>query len=71
MTEVHVYSATKQNATRYTVALLDHVFIVQNRRRCRIRCCRCKKLRWAAYLHVQVYYDGSYYSCKPGRGCRQ
>ena len=71
---LHVHAAAGQPATRYRVSLapddgLDGLWI-RNHRRALMRCFRCKRLRWAKNMFVQVYYDGVYQFCKEGRGCR-
>lgn len=69
-TEVHIYRAARQPATRFTVFIGDHTFIVQHRRRTLIQCFSCRRRRRAANLFAQVYYDGTYFYCKPGKGCK-
>lgn len=67
---LHIYVAERQPATRYRVQLTDDDGIwIRNKRRTRMRCFRCKKLRWAGNMFVQVYYDGVYQLCKNGKGC--
>lgn len=70
MTRVHVHRAKDQPATRYVVELGDHRFTVINRRRTMLPCFRCRRKRRAANLFVHAYYDGTYFFCKPGKGCK-
>jgi len=68
---VHLYRAPFRSALRYRVELGDGRGItIRNPRRRPIRTVCCRKRRIAANLNVQVYYDGCYFSCKPGTGCR-
>jgi len=72
---IHVYRAKDQPATRFVV-WLDmpkgrKKLIITNRRRKILFCSTCKQKRWAGNLTAHVYYDGTYYFCKPGKGCKQ
>ncbi len=68
---IHIFRAKDQPATRHVVDFGDPDlrFVVRFRRRTRLWCNRCKKRRWAAYLVAHVYYDGTWFYCKDGRGC--
>lgn len=67
---IHVFRATAQPATRFTVAVDNHQFIMQCRRRALRTCFSCGKRRRAGNLYVRVYYDATYHYCKPGKGCK-
>jgi hypothetical protein len=67
---IHIFTANRQPATRYVVHVGDHRFTMRCRRRTQIRCFSCGRHRWAAYLTAQVYYDGVYFHCKAGHGCK-
>ena len=43
-------------------------FRFKPRHLCMTRCCH--RPRWAKYLRVQVYYDGLYFWCSDGHGCK-
>lgn len=68
---IHVYAAKRQPATRYLVDLgrVRTWIRCPERRPMFARC--CKRMRIARNLLVQVYYDGVYASCKPGKGCKE
>ena len=68
---VHLYRATPQRATRYRVQLDATSIIIRNPKRRPLQTVCCRKRRIAGNLNVQVYYDGHYYSCRPGTGCRK
>lgn len=68
---VHLYRATHQRATRFRVELGERGGIwIKNPRRRPLPTVCCRKRRIAVNLNVQVYYDGCYFSCRPGTGCR-
>lgn len=75
MTVVHIYRANGQPATRYSITLSmtsgDHTFWINNPRRRLMYCRTCKQRRRAENLVAHVYYDDVYFSCKPGKGCKQ
>lgn len=67
---LHIYRAREQRATRYTVDLDGKLLTICNRRRRLFHCHKCKRLRWATNMSAHVYYDGVYYSCRAGKGCK-
>ncbi len=67
---VHIYRSVHQSATRFRVELDGRRITIRNPGRRPIRTVCCRKRRIAANLNVQVYYDGCYFSCRPGTGCR-
>ena len=69
---VHLYRAAPRSALRFRVEL-DHGrgITIRNARRRPLPTICCRKRRIAANLNVQVYYDGCYFSCKPGTGCQR
>lgn len=75
---LHIYRAKDQPATRYWVDLSTwkngritrNGFWVRCKRRALRYCHKCGKQRWAAYLTVHCYYDGTYYFCQKGKGCK-
>lgn len=67
---VHLYRATHQRATHYRVELGKRGVWLNNPARRPLATVCCRKRRIAANLNVQVYYDGCYFSCRPGTGCR-
>lgn len=68
---IHVYAAKRQPATRFRVDLDGRGIWIRSpaRRPMFARC--CKRMRIARNLLVQVYYDGVYASCRPGKGCKE
>lgn len=71
MPNVHVHRAEDQPATKYVIWLDENKVNVTNPRRRVFYCFRCSRPRIAANLIVHVYYDGIYYFCKPGKGCKR
>lgn len=69
--DVHVFSAPKQPATRFTVDVGDGIkpLVIRFAGRAQIRCRLCGKRHWAKYMSAQVYYDQTVYSCRGG--CRR
>ena len=68
---IHIYRAKDQPATRYWVGFSETDGIwIRHKSRSRCRCFKCKKLRWAKNMIAHVYYDGVYYFCKAGKGCK-
>ena len=72
---LHLYTAASQPATRFAVDLgpwdrPERHWIISRRRAVAWASC-CRRLRWLAYLWVQVYYDQHVYSCRPGHGCQR
>lgn len=72
---LHVYRARDQPATRYSYTLdmsdgTASTGWVRHRRRTQLHCFKCRKRRCACYLTAHVYYDGTYFFCKPGKGCK-
>jgi hypothetical protein len=74
VSNVHIYRAKDQPATRFKVVLDmpsgTRTMWLKNADRCPIRCFKCRKRRWAVNMIVHVYYDGSYYFCRKGKGCK-
>src|SRR5437773_2141952 len=78
MSAIHVYCANDQPATRYFVDMstLENGVIKPNgfwsRARARhqlyARC--CKRRRYAKNLVAHVYYDGTWFYCRKGKGCK-
>ena len=71
---IHIWRAKTQPATRFVVDVStpdqEFRYTQRYRRRKLLPCFKCKKMRWAAYLIAHVYYDGTYFFCRPGRGCK-
>lgn len=59
-TNIHVFTASLQDATNFVVD--GHRFRCGPR--ALRRCWRCGKLRWAKSVRVQVFYDSIRYWCK-------
>ena len=66
---LHVYTARSQPATRYRVDLGERYRWFTNPPRRRIPCASCRRVRVAASLTIQVYYDCARYQC--AGGCRR
>ncbi len=75
MTKVHVYRAKDQPATKhyYDLQIGDRVerfwTTLPDQACCFTRC--CKRKRHAKNLVVHVYYDGMWFYCRPGTGCKK
>ena len=71
---LHIYRARDQPATRYSVTLDmpdgPETMWFTCRRRKIFFCFTCKLRRWAGNLTAHVYYDNTYFFCKPGKGCK-
>lgn len=69
---VHIYRAELQPATGYIDDCDGRhriVFTCAQRRMLPAFCCR--KRRWASHLQAAVYYDGTWFFCRPGMGCKR
>lgn len=69
MSNVHIYTTGWQPATRYRVPGMDHVFTSGPRSIVWVSCCKRKRI--AANVSLQVYYDMTNASCRPGKGCKR
>jgi hypothetical protein len=68
---VHLYTTKNQPATYYRFSWGSGFVTMLNPPRRLLRCQKCNKRRWAAHCVVQTYYDGTYYWCAPGHGCKK
>jgi hypothetical protein len=71
MSDLHIFTAPLQPATKYRVEFEEgwgHTF--RNRKRRTIWTSCCNRRRWAENLYIQVYYDELVFSCRPGKGCK-
>ena len=66
---VHIYRAPSQPATRFEI-FFDKRHIFRYAKRHLFPCRKCRKMRWAANLVTQVYYDAQYFWCREGKGCK-
>jgi len=57
VSNLHIYTAAHQPATRYEVLDFDPPLFLENKPRALVRCWNCNRLRWASRCTVQVYYD--------------
>jgi hypothetical protein len=71
MSDVHIFTAPLQPATRFVDRTGERPmwFRCKPRRLLRAEC--CYKDRWAKYVRVQVYWDGIRVWCAPGHGCKK
>lgn len=71
MTAVHIYRARPQPATKFVVPVTDEqsLTIVHSPGQLLLAHC-CKRRRRARNLEAQAYYDGNYYFCVDGKGCK-
>lgn len=69
---VHIYVAKDQPATRYAVDMGpgSKKIWIKSSPRARLWCFSCKKLRIAKNLIAHVYYDGTVFYCRRGKGCK-
>jgi len=71
VSNVHIYVASSQPATRFKVDVGSvKPFWVKRAARSLVGCWCCRKRRWAKHVRVQVYYDSIRYWCAPGHGCK-
>lgn len=68
---IHVYTKAMQPATRYLIDAVDPPMVITTKPGVRIRTMCCRKKRIAANLQVRAYYDGCWYWCVPGKGCKR
>ena len=76
---IHLFGADMQPATDFWDKIMPGVknFHFKYSPRHLFRCCKCRRLRWAKNLSVQVYYDGTRFFCREKktrrgkRGCKQ
>lgn len=70
---IHVYRATGQPATRFVLDIgfdKPHRLWTRNPPHRPLWCRKCRRRRWAANLIAHAYYDGTWFTCKPGKGCK-
>lgn len=67
---LHIFRAKSQPATRFKTDFGSFVAWTRYKRRTQLPANCCKKLRWATHLFAHVYYDGTWFYCRPGRGCK-
>lgn len=72
MSDLHVYTARNQPATRYVVDLFgdDEAMVFEQPPRSLVRCWSCERRRWAERCHVQVYYDSTRFFCNDKVQCK-
>ena len=69
---LHIYRAKLQPATRFVDdcdGIHRFTSIYHARRQLPAFC--CGKRRWASHLLAAVYYDGTYFYCQKGTGCKR
>jgi hypothetical protein len=71
MSNVHIYTAESQPATRFVNHLSGRAHWFRYPARSLFRCQRCGLKRWAKYVLVQVFYDHLNCWCAPGHGCNR
>ena len=77
--QLHIHVAMSQPATRYRVDLSTIVagevkprgFWCKNPGGRLLFAMCCKKRRPAKNLVAHSYYDGTWFYCRPGKGCKQ
>lgn len=68
---LHVYRANGQPATRFFIELDNGRKLWTNfKPRTQLPAMCCKQKRIAANLVAHVYYDGTWFYCRPGCGCK-
>lgn len=71
---LHIYRANDQPATRYKLVLDmpsgTKTIWMRSKQRTLFYCRMCRKKRWAGNLIAHVYYDGTWFYCRPGKGCK-
>lgn len=71
MTMIHVYRAASRSACYVVDRSVNPPMTFRLSPRQRIRTDCCKRLRWAMYVEMQVYYDCTYRWCMAGHGCKK
>lgn len=64
---MHIFKSRDQKATSYK----SNGFKIIFKDRKLLWCNNCKIKRWAKNLLVHSYYDGDYFFCKKGKGCKK
>ncbi len=71
---IHVYKAKDQPATKFVTIVqtpfMKHRVWTRYKARMLLPCHLCHKFRWAMNMYAQVYYDGVYFRCATGKGCK-
>jgi hypothetical protein len=67
---LHIYTTHCQPATRYEDHNIDPPHTFTHPGNSLVWCHCCEKRRPAKNAVVQVYYDGMYFWCAPGKGCK-
>lgn len=70
MNDVHIYSASPQRATKYIDNCSEHTFTFENGPMTSIPTACCYRWMWAKDCVAQVFYDGTYFYCADGKGCK-
>lgn len=70
MTEVHIYRAEREPATRFNAGRpIGQEHFIEYKPNHLLTCRTCLRRRPAKNLIAQVYYDGTYFFCAKGKGC--
>jgi len=68
---LHIFRARSQPATRFQYDMGNGlVFRTRYRRRRQLWANCCERRRYAANLVAHVYYDGTWFYCRPDKGCK-
>lgn len=70
MSDVHIYTAKGQPATRYMDEVAGRRMIFRRPPKSLLWCHACYQRRRAENCVVQVYYDYVAVWCAPGKGCK-
>jgi len=68
---IHIWRAESQPATCWRLPFDDKSPMMRNSPNKQLRCFTCGRLRYARNLIVHAYYDGTYYFCRAGTGCKR
>lgn len=70
MIAIHIHRARFQPATRYRIGGIEEAIWIRHPKRRTLRTVCCRTHRIAGNLRVQSHYDGDYFTCRPGAGCK-
>ena len=71
MSDVHIFTAPAQPATRFVDRHGPRPMWFRNKPRWQLFTDCCRQRRWAKYVRVQVHYDCIHRFCADGHGCRK
>ena len=71
MANVHIFRARSQPATRFKTDFGSFIAWTRYKHRTQLWASCCKRRRYAQNLFAHDYYDGTWFYCRPGKGCKR